>query len=116
MGFKESYPFDKRLDESTRIRSKYPERMPIIVEKNPACNGLSDIDKHKYLVPSDLSVGQMLYVVRKRIKGMSPDKALFLFVGDTMPCMSDQIVLLYDRHKDEDGFLYLTYSSENTFG
>jgi len=23
---------------------------------------------------------------------------------------------IYDDHKDEDGFLYITYSGENTFG
>jgi len=23
---------------------------------------------------------------------------------------------IYDEHKDEDGFLYMTYSGENTFG
>ena len=23
---------------------------------------------------------------------------------------------VYDDHKDEDGFLYITYSGENTFG
>ena len=23
---------------------------------------------------------------------------------------------IYDEHKDEDGFLYITYNGENTFG
>jgi GABA(A) receptor-associated protein len=23
---------------------------------------------------------------------------------------------IYEEHKDEDGFLYITYSGENTFG
>jgi GABA(A) receptor-associated protein len=23
---------------------------------------------------------------------------------------------IYDEHKDDDGFLYITYSGENTFG
>ena len=31
--FKNNYPFDKRFNESSAILSKYPGRVPIIVEK-----------------------------------------------------------------------------------
>ena len=114
--FKTNYPFEKRENESSRIRKKYPERVPLIVEKSSGCDTLQDIDKHKYLVPCDLTVGQMLYVIRKRIKGMDSEQALFIFIEDVMPSMGESLALLYDRYKDEDGFLYLTYSGENTFG
>ena len=33
--------------------------------------------------------------------------------GDFAAAMMSSI---YDEHKDEDGFLYFTYSGENTFG
>jgi GABA(A) receptor-associated protein len=38
----------------------------------------------RYLVPADLTVGQFVYVVRKRIK-LSAEKAIFIFVKDTLP-------------------------------
>lgn len=38
------------------------------------------IDKKKYLIPHDLSVGQFMYVIRKRIK-IGPEKAIFVFVN-----------------------------------
>ena len=38
----------------------------------------------RYLVPADLTVGQFVYVVRKRIK-LSPEKAIFVFVNSTLP-------------------------------
>lgn len=38
----------------------------------------------RYLVPADLTVGQFVYVVRKRIK-LSAEKAIFVFVKDTLP-------------------------------
>ena len=38
------------------------------------------IDKKKYLVPSDLTVAQFVYVVRKRVK-LAPEKAIFIFVN-----------------------------------
>ena len=32
-------------------------------------------------------------------------------------CISNQSLSeIYDKHKNDDGFLYITYSSENTFG
>jgi GABA(A) receptor-associated protein len=38
----------------------------------------------RYLVPADLSVGQFVYVVRKRIK-LSAEKAIFVFIDNTLP-------------------------------
>ena len=49
--FKSKYTFDKRKAESERIKERYPDRLPIIVEKNSNCKMLPDIDKNKYLVP-----------------------------------------------------------------
>ena len=37
----------KRIDETNRIRAKYPERVPIIVKKT-AGSDLKNIDKSKY--------------------------------------------------------------------
>uniref|UniRef100_A0A2K6KJB5 GABA type A receptor associated protein like 1 n=1 Tax=Rhinopithecus bieti TaxID=61621 RepID=A0A2K6KJB5_RHIBE len=44
--YKEEHPFEKRRSEGEKIRKKYPDRVPVIVEKAPK----------KYLVPSDLTV------------------------------------------------------------
>ena len=112
--FRKNYNLEKRKSESSRIKLKYPNRIPIICEKNIHCDA-PNIDKNKYLVPSDLTTGQFLYVIRKRIK-LEPEKALFLFINNTLPGTSHLISSLYKNHKDDDGFLYVIYSSENTFG
>lgn len=143
---------DKRQAEAERIRSKYPDRIPVICERADKAD-IPDIDKKKcvsslppiretlrrcdrlilsvrlrlpplssrhpgarrYLVPSDLTVGQFVYVIRKRIR-LSPEKAIFIFVGNVLPPTANMMSAVYDQHKDEDGFLYITYSGENTFG
>ncbi|XP_042942621.1 autophagy-related protein 8A-like [Carya illinoinensis] len=69
----------------------------------------------RYLVPADLTVGQFVYVVRKRIK-LSAEKAIFVFVKNTLPPTASLISAIYKENKDEDGFLYMTSSGENTFG
>ncbi|KAI9222882.1 putative ATG8-essential for autophagy [Blastocladiella britannica] len=113
--FKDEHTFDKRKQEADRIRLKYPDRIPVICEKAEKSD-IAIIDKKKYLVPADLTVGQFVYVIRKRIK-LSPEKALFIFVNNgTLPPSAALMSLIYDQYRDEDGFLYITYSGENTFG
>ncbi|KAM7262482.1 hypothetical protein ACFE04_000165 [Oxalis oulophora] len=105
---------ERRQAEAGRIREKYSDRIPVIVEKAERSD-VPDIDKKKYLVPSDLTVGQFVYVVRKRIK-LSAEKAIFVFVKNTLPPTAALMSAIYEENKDEDGFLYMTYSGENTFG
>ncbi|EFJ09352.1 hypothetical protein SELMODRAFT_166976 [Selaginella moellendorffii] len=112
--FKQEHPLEKRQKEAARIKEKYPDRVPVIVER-AAKTDMGEIDKKKYLVPADLTVGQFVYVIRKRIK-VTPEKAIFVFVKNTLPPTAALISTIYEEHKDEDGFLYFTYSGENTFG
>ena len=85
------------------------------------------IDKKKYLVPSvrkpcdhsipndllicppslfffisfhtqDLTVGQFVYVIRKRIK-LAPEKAIFIFVEETLPPTAALMSAIYEEHK-----------------
>eukprot|EP00268_Persea_americana_P052743 TRINITY_DN5925_c4_g2_i5.p1 TRINITY_DN5925_c4_g2~~TRINITY_DN5925_c4_g2_i5.p1 ORF type:complete len:113 (+),score=22.41 TRINITY_DN5925_c4_g2_i5:753-1091(+) len=55
----------------------------VIVEKAERSDILN-IDKKKYLVPADLTVGQFVYVIRKRIR-LSAEKAIFIFVDNVLP-------------------------------
>jgi GABA(A) receptor-associated protein len=112
--FKKKFPLKKRVEESSRIRKKYPDRVPIIVEKALSTD-IDTIDRKKYLVPSDLTVGQFVYVIRKRIK-LEPEKAIFLFINNTLPPTAALISQIYKEHKDTDGFLYVLYSGDNAFG
>ncbi|TAQ85149.1 hypothetical protein B7494_g6525 [Chlorociboria aeruginascens] len=109
--FKDEHFFDKRKAEAERI---YADRIPVICEKVEKSD-IATIDKKKYLVPADLTVGQFVYVIRKRIK-LSPEKAIFIFVDEVLPPTAALMSSIYEEHKDEDGFLYISYSGENTFG
>lgn len=111
--YKKEFSFEKRRSEASRIRAKHMDYIPVIVEQGK--NISNTIDKRKFLVPANFTVGQFVYVVRRRIK-MEAEKAIFIFVGNTIPQVSQNISEIYKQYKDEDGFLYITYSGENTFG
>lgn len=112
--FKAENSLVKRQEDSLRIRRKFPDRVPVILECREGSN-VPPIDKYKYLVPNDLTVGQFAYVIRRRAK-VSPEQAMFLFVANILPVSSMDMGTLDFDHRDEDGFLYITYSGENTFG
>lgn len=119
--YKVEVSFTDRCNESARIRGKYPDRVPIVAELSQ--HGTNTL-KHnsnihpknrKYLVPKDVTVGQFVYILRRRFK-LPPEQAMFIFVNNVMPPTSALIVSLYEQHADEDGFLYVTYSGESVFG
>lgn len=130
--FKDEHPFEKRKAEAERIRQKYADRIPVSFLPSPLSSyssvlnqikilthllkvicekveksDIATIDKKKYLVPADLTVGQFVYVIRKRIK-LSPEKAIFIFVDEVLPPTAALMSSIYEEHKDEDGFLYIT--------
>ena len=113
--FKKKYPLEKRRRESSRIMIKYSSRVPIICER-AGTTDIPLIDKHKYLVPNDLSMAQFIFVIRRRLK-LDASKAIFLFVNkNIIPSNSASLGELYEEYKSKDNFLYMTYSGENTFG
>ncbi|VDL94793.1 unnamed protein product [Schistocephalus solidus] len=91
--YKEEHSFEKRLAEGEKIRKKYPSSVPVIVEKSPRAR-VPTLDKNKYLVPSDLTVGQFYFLIRKRIQ-LKPEQALFFFVENTIPPTSATMGALY---------------------
>jgi len=113
--FNEKFSFEHRLNEATKIRRKYHDRIPVICEKAKKSLDIPDIDKKKYLVPVDLTIGQFIYVIRNRMY-IPPEKAIFVFINDVMPPTAALMSEIYSQHRNPDGFLYVSYSGENTFG
>jgi GABA(A) receptor-associated protein len=113
--YKAIRPFDVRKAESARMRAKYPDRVPVIVERAPNNESIPHIDNTKYLVPYDLTVCQFVFVLRKRLQ-LPPERAMFLFIDNKLPPNSALMSVIYEEMRDPDGFLYLRYAGENTFG
>lgn len=112
--YKEIHNFEKRKIESEKIRLKYSDRVPIIVEKYKKSK-VATIDKNKFLAPQDMTIGQFIYIIRKRIQ-LDSNEALFITINSCAVTSSKLLSEIYENNKDSDGFLYIVYSSENTFG
>lgn len=93
------FSFNQELWRLTECVShyRYQDRIPVICEKVEKSD-IATIDKKKYLVPADLTVGQFVYVIRKRIK-LSPEKAIFIFVDEVLPPTAALMSSIYEEHK-----------------
>jgi GABA(A) receptor-associated protein len=111
--FRQRLTEDQRRHEFSRVSDKLHRFVPIIMERGSV--NAPHIEKEKYLVPVDLTMAQLSFVVRKRLHMRASD-ALFLMVNKTLCTSSATSGSMYDAHRDTDGFLYVTYTMENTFG
>ena len=53
---------------------------------------------HLTIDNKDLTVGQFVYVIRKRIK-LAPEKAIFIFVDEVLPPTAALMSAIYEEHK-----------------
>ena len=105
----------ERLKKSQVILEKYPDRVPLIIQPSKNDRDQYPIDKSKYITPRDLTMLQLQQIIRKRVR-FPAEKALFMFVNNKMFPITSMVGNIYDDNKDTDGFLYVTYCQENTFG
>jgi len=111
--YQRMYPLEERKAESERILKKYPDRVPIIIESSPESK--LNLDKKKFLVPTDITMGQFTFIIRKRLK-VNPEKAIFLFANNTLVAQNTMMSDVYKKHKSDCGFIFFTLKCENTFG
>lgn len=109
----ETTPLEKRKKVSEGILKRYSDRVPVILKKYKPSD--PDCEKCKYLVPDNLTIGKFMYEIRKNVK-VTPEQSIFLYIDNIHPPTSELVSNLYSKYKNEDGFLYIIYTSENTFG
>lgn len=72
--------------------------------------------KSKFLIESDKTFSKFMLGLRKHIK-IGPEEALHFMTQDAILIPGASLCCtVYERCKDEDGFLYILYCKENTFG
>lgn len=104
-----------RMKQSLQVKYKYPDRIPVFLSrKDDKCIPIS---KNKFLVPKTMTFGELLYILRRHIE-LDPKKAMIVFLQDKniLPPCSSSMQQLFSDYMSNDGFLYMVYSQENTFG
>ncbi len=115
--FKKNNPdISEREKEARKIKEKNPGKFPVVCEKDPRSKVLEEMEKSRYMLPGDLMLSQFSYLIRNKIT-LETSRSLFLLIsGKFSPTGNSLISEIYDKYRDVDGFLYITYAESETFG
>jgi len=111
--FKRQHPFEARKTLSAKMRAVYPLHFPLVVERRG--RGDPPLPKSRFLVAGEKRVAEALAQIRGEMS-LAPHEALFFLARGQMVNPGETILRLHERASDEDGFLYLVYSREDSFG
>jgi GABA(A) receptor-associated protein len=106
--FKIEWSLESRSKDCQTILTKHPQIVPMIVEK-AAHSNVPELQKSKMLVSNTLTVAQVLRIIRSKT-GLGRDSKLQLLLHGKVAEETDLISSVYTEARDEDGFLYCTYS------
>ena len=100
---------------SQSIINKNIDKVPIILEKDPKCK-LTPMKKTKFMIEKNSTVSELLQSIRKLMK-IPHEEGLFLSAKGKYTLTGQKIIGdIYNIYKDEDGFLYIMYTTELIFG
>lgn len=113
--YKQDLSEAERIKDFETISKKYPENIPIIVEKYPSSK-LPVLSQKKFLLNSSLRAYHLTLLIRKKMSLNKAD-ALYLFINGKDILKTDtQLSEAYKKYKDRDGFLYVYYHEYSSFG
>ncbi|KAG4085831.1 autophagy 8 [Neocallimastix lanati (nom. inval.)] len=114
MSYRQLHSLEERKREASQIKKKYPYSILCVVEKDKKAN-IKGFKCKKILVPFHFEILQLQWVIRHELKLKKQESILF-FVNNILLSGFRDINSVYDQYRDEDGFLYIVYTNENTFG
>jgi GABA(A) receptor-associated protein len=107
---------EKRKEEAEELMRVHCDRLPIVVEAYKGHDIRFELEQNRFLVPRLYTFHEFIFHIRRKIK-MEKSESLYVVVGNShLPAMNRTMLSIYNEFKDPDGYLYLTYSSQQVWG
>ena len=106
----------KRNVMASDLLKEYKDRVPVLIEREVGSK-LPELEKKKYMVPHNMTVGAFIVTIRHKLK-LESHQSLFIITRDQnyTPNSSATMAEIYSKYRSDDKFLYFYYKSENAFG
>jgi GABA(A) receptor-associated protein len=105
-----------RRAEAERLLLEHPTKVPTIIEPGRRKDNRYSMAQNKFLILREYSFQEFSQLLRNKLK-LKANDSLYLIAGDNViPTPDQSIARLYESCRDTDGFLYITYASQETFG
>lgn len=121
--YKDQNSLSFRIEESQRILTKFPDRIPIIIDCPKELDKI--LIKKKFLVPREISISYFLSIIRNKTK-LESNRSVFIFCDNKLLSGTKIIGEVYDEYEKNakensdflkgDKSLYMNLAFENTFG
>ena len=110
--FKKDVSLEERKKTCNSLMINKPNKIPIILEKDPKCK-LKPIGKTKFLIQKDFTANHFMKMIRA-LMNIPDTEALFLTAKGKYSITGEKLMSqIYKDYKDkQDGFLYITYTTE----
>lgn len=103
------HSMSKRKYVASEILRKYDDKIPVIVECDPKAKiARFDKNKCKFLVPKDITMMNFINEIRKKLM-LGRHETMTIYIDNIIPPVNHTMNSIYDKFKDEDGFLYFVY-------
>ena len=114
--YKINNSLDNRKSQYRKVIENHPDSVPVILERAKGCT-INKTIKTKYILSKELTMAELVKIIREKLE-LSPERAIFLLVnGKTSLTGDSNLIDIYEKYADkEDGFLYIAYASELTWG
>ena len=116
--FKKRHTLQERIEKSKKQMAANPGKIVIIVEKHPK-SILPTLSNPRFLCEKDYKFSMIKNMLEKKIKesgksDLQGKHSFFIFINGTFPNPEATMIQIYEKYKDEDGFLYMKYGDQES--
>ena len=95
---------------ANQLMKKFPEKLPIILNKNLKFPEIKDISQSKFLVANNFTIGEFISSLNKNYLNENEEKIFIKLANNQVLFLKNEKILdIFNKYKDIDDILYLSY-------